>query len=561
MKWRKLSPIPSEHLSRFPGDTPPLLIQLLFNRGISNPQEAERFLAADKRLVHDPYLLPGVAKAVARIKRAVLNGESIAVYGDFDADGVTASALMVQGLQRIGGKVAAYIPHRVDEGHGLNIPALRELQKGNVSLVVTVDCGITAAAEAEEARNLGIDLIITDHHEVVGSVPRALAVINPKIPDSPYPFRELAGVGVAYKLLEALFREMGRGNELESYLDLVAIGTVADMVPLLGENRYLVKRGIEILNRTERLGILAMLDCAGREAGQLDADSISYALAPRLNAAGRMDHASISYDLLMAESLDKAWKLAQHLETRNAERQKLTSQFAAVAEEQLAPVLPDTPFLIAADTEFRAGINGVVAGKLADKYYRPAVVLEVGEKESMGSGRSIPEFNMVAAFVECQDLLLHFGGHAQAAGFAVLNENVEALRRRLIEIARRELAGIELQPSIRIDAEIPLSSLGPSALNILKQLEPCGQGNPVPTFLSRAVRVLDYRSVGNDGEHLKLRLADQGTAWDAIGFGLNHHAREPIPPLVDIVYRLKLNRWRGQETLQLEVFDFVPSAL
>ncbi len=561
MKWKKLSPVPPEHLSRFPDGIHPLLVQLFYNRGITDPQEAERFLAADKRLVHDPYLLPGMAKAVARIKRAVLNGEAIAVYGDFDADGVTASALMVQGIQRIGGKVIPYIPHRVDEGHGLNIPALRELRGMGISLVVTVDCGITAVAEAEEARKLGIELIITDHHEVVGPVPQAFVVMDPKIAGSTYPFRELAGVGVAYKLIEALFRDMGRGPEVESYLDLVAVGTVADMVPLLGENRYLVKRGIEILNRTERLGLLAIIDCAGRESGQLDADSISFVLAPRLNAAGRMDHASISYDLLMADTIDKAWKLAQHLETRNAERQKLTNQFAAIAEEQLAPLLPDAPLLIAADTEFRAGINGVVAGKLADKYYRPAVVLEVGEKESMGSGRSIPEFNMVAAFVECADLLLHFGGHAQAAGFAVLNENIEALRQRLIGIARRELAGVELQPTIRIDAEIPLSSLGMPTLNILKQMEPCGQANPVPTFLSRAVRVLDYRSVGNDGEHLKLRLADQGVTWDAIGFGLNHHAREPIPPLVDIVYRLKLNRWRGQETLQLEVFDFVPSAL
>ncbi|MBM3131998.1 MAG: single-stranded-DNA-specific exonuclease RecJ [Chloroflexi bacterium] len=560
MKWKKLPPAPPEYLSRFPNGITPLLAQILYNRGVTSHDEAEVFLTADKRLENDPYLLPGMAKAVARIKRAVLSGETIAVFGDFDADGVTASALLIQGLEQIGGKVIPYIPHRVDEGHGLNIPALRKLREMGATLVITVDCGITANAEAQEAKALGLELIITDHHEVVGPVPEALVAINPKLADSPYPFRELAGVGVAYKLLDALFREMGRANQVESYLDLVAVGTVADMVPLLGENRYLVKRGIEVLNQTGRLGILGMLDCAGREPGQLDADTISYVIGPRLNAAGRMDHASIGYDLLMADSLEKAWKLAQHLEVRNAERQRLTSQFTSIAEDKLAPILPETPFLIVADTEFRAGINGVVAGKLADKYYRPAVVLEVGDRESSGSGRSIPEFNMIAAFVECADLLTHFGGHAQAAGFGIPNENIERLRQRLTGIARRDLAGLELQPTIKIDAEVSLSSLNMDGFKDVRQLEPCGQANTVPTFLSRGVRVLESRSVGSDGEHLKLRLADRGAVWEAIGFGLNYHSKDDVPPLVDIVYSFKLNKWRGQETLQLEVFDFVPSA-
>lgn len=558
MKWKMLPPLRPEDAAQYPDNMSPLLIRLLYNRGIMGAEASEAFLAADRRLENDPYLLPDMAKAVARIKRGILNGETIAVFGDFDADGVTASAVLCHGIQRIGGKVIGYIPHRVHEGHGLNAKALGELRDRGVSLVVTVDCGITGNAEAKVALDLGMDLVITDHHEVVGEVPAALAVMDPKMSDSRYPFRELAGVGVAYKLVEALFQEMGREADVEKYLDLVAIGTVADLVPLTGENRYLVKRGIEVLNQTDRIGILGMLDCAGREAGQIDADSISYVLAPRLNAAGRLDHASISYDLLMADSLKEAWRLAQHLEVRNAERQRLTAQYTALAEEKLAPVLPDVPFLMVSDEAFRAGVNGVVAGKLTDKYYRPSVVLEVGDTESMGSARSIPEFNMISALVECRDLLKQFGGHARAAGFSVPNENVEALRDRLVNIARRELAGIELQPTIRIDAEVSLASLGSEGYQVVSQLEPCGQANGTPTFLSRGVKVLEARPVGTDREHLKLRLEGGGAVWDAIGFGLNHLNSES-PQRIDIVFSLKLNKWRGQENLQLEVVDLSPS--
>ena len=557
MKWRILPPAPSEHLALYPS-IPPLQAQLLYNRGIINPSDAEVFLAADKRLENDPSLLPEMGKAVARIMRATLSGEIIAVFGDFDADGVTATALLVQGLEKMGGKVIPYIPHRVDEGHGLNVPALEKLRQQGVSLVVTVDCGITADAEAEQARQIGLDLIITDHHEVTGPIPKALAAVNPKRNDSAYPFRELAGVGVAFKFLQALFRATGRDDQTDAFLDLVALGTVADMVPLLGENRYLVKRGLEILNTTDRLGIREMITCAGREVGQLDAESISYALAPRLNAAGRLDHAAVSYDLLVADSPQEARKLADLLELRNTERQGLTSQFMALAEEKLLPIDPSTPLLMVADEEFHAGVNGVVAGKLVDKYYRPALVVEVREEESMGSARSIPEFNIAAALSECRDLLSHFGGHAQAAGFVAPNENIDRLRQRLLEIARRELAGVDLQPTVNIDAEVALASLGRETLKLINKLEPFGQANAAPTFLSRGVRVIDSRRVGSDGDHVKFKLSDEGTVWDAIGFGLNH-LNEDNPPLIDTVYNLKMNSWGGRESLELEILDFCPS--
>lgn len=558
MKWKILQPASKEHLSKYPADVPPLLAQLLYNRGITDPAEAEKFLAADDRLRHDPALLPDIDKAVARILKATHNGETIAVFGDFDADGVTATAVLVKGIEQIGGKVIPYIPHRVEEGHGLNIPALDKLHAQGASLIVTVDCGITGAPEGEYARQLGIDLIITDHHEVVDSIPRALAVVDPKLPDSTYPFRELAGVGVAYKLVESLFNATGRNGQVEEFLDLVALGTVADLVPLLDENRYLVNRGLQILNSTSRAGIGAMISQAGLEFGGLDSGDISFALAPRLNAAGRLDHASVSYDILVTDSPEEARQLAELLGKRNIERQNLTREYTALAEEKLGAIGSGTPILIVADEEFHAGVNGVVAGKLTDRYYRPAIVIEMGDQESSGSARSIPEFNMIAAFRECADLFSRYGGHEQAAGFGMPNSNIDNLKRRMLAIAGDRLTGIDLQPTVNIDAEIQLTSMRQGALNLVKRLEPCGKNNNAPTFLSRGVRVMEARPVGSDGDHLKLKLGDRGMTWDAIGFGLNY-LNVDNPPLIDIVYNLNLNRWRGQESLQLEIIDFSPS--
>lgn len=558
MKWKMFPTASEEHLSQYPSDIPPLLAQLLFNRGIKDPTAAELFLVADSRLENDPNTLPDVSKAVARVKKAIADDEIIGVFGDFDADGVTSTAILVKGLAQIGGKAIPYIPHRIDEGHGLNIPALQKLQDQGVTLIITVDCGITGNKEAVRARELGIDLIITDHHEVVGDVPDALAIVDPKLSDSKYPFRELAGVGVAYKFLQALYEKVGMKGQTDEYLDLVALGTVADLVPLVGENRYLVNRGLQVLNETGRLGIIGMLDCSKKDSGQIDTDTISFVLAPRLNAAGRLDHASISYDLLMADSKKEAHRLANRLEERNAERQRLTSQYFMLAEEKLSPIDSDTPLLFVANEEFHAGVNGVVAGKLTDKYYRPAMILEVGEKESNGSARSIAEFNLVQALNECSDLLIQYGGHARAAGFLTSNANVDTLRLKLMEIARRELHGIDIQPTTNIDAEISLASLNDETYRMIKMLEPCGQANAAPIFMSKGVRVIESRNVGTDGEHLKLRLGDRGVVWDAIGFGLVHLNGDSAP-LLDIVYNLKLNRWRGKESLQLEILDFAPS--
>src|SRR3990172_2255645 len=374
----------------------PLIIQLLYNRGLTEPGQLASFLAADESLSGDPYLLPDMHQAVARLYQGLLSNEHIAIYGDFDADGITSTALLVEGLAMLDCKATPYIPHRLTEVYGLKTVALENLKRQGVSLVVTVDCGITALAEVKKAKKMGLDIIITDHHVPSEELPAARAVVNPKLRGSRYPFSELAGVGVALKLLQALFRGMGKEHRLDELTDLVALGTVADMVPLLGENRYLVKQGLELLNNSPRLGIRELLAQSGSKTDCLDAESISWVIAPRLNAAGRLEHAMGSYKLLTTDSQDEARELAKWLEEKNTERQKLTAKVLEKARELVQNQL-DAPILIASDPEFPAGIIGLVAGRLSDEFYRPVIILRTGEQLSGGSCRSIPEFNIIEA--------------------------------------------------------------------------------------------------------------------------------------------------------------------
>lgn len=534
-----------------------LLVQLLHNRGIEDPAEFDAFLAADGRLAHDPFVLPDMDKAVTRVMRALLGDELVAIYGDFDADGITATVLLMQGISLMGGRVVCYIPHRHDEGHGLNYPALKSLREQGVSLIVTVDCGINGVTELEQARELGLDIVITDHHVAPDVTPPALAAIDPKRPDSAYPFRELAGVGVALKLLQALFQATNRAGEWEEALDLVALGTIADMVPLGGENRYLVRRGLQVLNRSQRVGLRELVACAGLEMGRLDEESVSYMLGPRLNASGRMDHAITSYELLATSSREQARQLAAALESNNSERQRLTAEFLAKAREALSREGADSPLLMVSGPDYPHGVAGVVAGKLADQFHRPAFVLRIDGETAKGSGRSIPEFDMVAALGECEALLTRYGGHHQAAGFVTPVENVGQLRERLVEIAARELRGVDLRPAITVDAVVPLSALGGETYGVLAKLAPFGQGNPVPIFLSRGVKLVSSRTVGSNDDHLKLKLRDGRVVWDAVAFDLG--ARQ-LGSHLDIVYHLEKEDWGGRPTLRLNIMDFVPSS-
>ncbi len=536
----------------------PLVAQLLHNRGICDSYQAELFLANDRRLEGDPFLLPDMHLAVSRTYQALLSGEEIAIYGDLDADGITATVLLVQGLSALGGRVIPYIPHRHHEGYGLQLTALERLRKQGVSLVITADTGITALTEIEKAKRLGLDIIVTDHHLPPASLPPALAVIDPKRNDSTYCHCELAGVGVAFKLLQALFKGSGREELLSRALDLVALGTVTDMVPLTGDNRYWVKKGLELLNNTERPGLQEMMRCAGLRPGNLDTESISWILGPRLNAAGRLDDATISYRLLMTQDPQEASSLASELEDKNAKRQRLTNEQLERVREKIVAMGVDLPLLIASDEDYPPGIMGLVAGKLADEFYRPVILIKIGPETCRGSGRSIPEFDLMAALRDCRELLTNFGGHTKAAGFTAPTTNLVKLQQKLLNIAQTRLAGLDLRPHLDVDAEVPLSAFIGDAFKQIQQLAPFGCGNPTPTFISRHVEVIEERHMGNQGEHLKLKLRQAGIVWDAVAFRFSNHAQH-VTHCLDIAYNLDLDRWNGEERLRLKLLDFAPA--
>ena len=556
-RWNLLPPVPDKHLVNLSG-FPPLMAQLLYNRGLTEePSQLELFITGDKRLSDNPWLLPDMHQAVARIYQALLSGENIAIYGDFDVDGITATALLVQGLSSLGGKAIPYIPHRLTEGYGLKTAALENLYRQGISLVITVDCGITALSQVKQAKRMGLDIIITDHHTPLPEIPSAIAIVNPKLPDSNYSFSELAGVGVAFKLLQALLQSIGREQQLDELIDLVALGTVADMVPLLEENRYLVKEGLKLINTSPRLGIREIFTQAGLNIGTIDPESISWILAPRLNAAGRLAHAMTSYKLLMTESLQEAQGLSIWLAKKNAERQRLTTNALAKAREQIL-VQGISPLLVASDRDCPAGIVGLVASRLSEEFYRPAIVIRIGEQVSSGSCRSIPEFNIILALNQCSSLLSQFGGHSRAAGFILPTKNLARLQQTLSQLATIQLAGVDLRPRLDIDAEVALPDLGGDIFQTIQQLAPFGHGNPLPTFLSRRVELAHYHTMGSEGEHLRLKLKQGGTIWDGVGFGLGNYLAELSSPL-DIVYNLEMDRWGGEERLRLNILDFAPA--
>jgi single-stranded-DNA-specific exonuclease len=554
-RWQIAPPIPFE-LKQEMAHRHWALVQALYNRGITKKPEIDAFL--DRRYLGrtDPFLLPDMDKAVARIKQAVDANETIVVYGDFDADGVTSSVLLVEALRGLGiprKQAFAYIPDRVDEGYGLNNEALHDLRAKGVDLVITVDCGIRALSEVEEAGRLGLDMIVTDHHSLGPELPNSLAIINPKRPESAYPEHFLAGVGIAFKLAQALKSEFG---ERASYgdadlLDLVALGTVADLAPLLGENRQLVTAGLKALNERRRPGVRALANVAGLEKTEITAESIAFGLAPRINAAGRLAHAYDAAKLLAVNNQIMAKQFAEELNELNRDRQQLTKRLCQQAEEM---VDPDQPLLIAVDEHFKSGVVGLVASRLADQFYRPAIVIEWGDGESRGSCRSIPEFHITEALDKVSSLLVRHGGHAQAAGFTIRNENLEEFQREIIGIAAAELQLDQLSPSIPIDAELAIGDVDWALHAVLQKLEPTGYANPAPTFASRNVQVYGQRAVGQDGAHLQLWVGDGRVKHGCIAFRQGAWAGR-LPDHIDLAYTINVNEWNGRRDLQLIVQD------
>ncbi|MGH2537485.1 MAG: single-stranded-DNA-specific exonuclease RecJ [Candidatus Promineifilaceae bacterium] len=554
-RWRLAQPMPAA-IQQATAGLHPLLAQVLHGRGLRDGQQMAAFLDGHYLESRDPFLLAGMEAAVARVQQAIDADEQIVVYGDFDADGVTATVLLVESLRGLGlerRQVVPYIPHRVDEGYGLNVEALHKLRQAGAGLVITVDCGIRSLQEVEAANAVGLDVIITDHHSLGRRLPAAAAVINPKLPESRYPERMLAGVGIAFKLAQALrLRLPDRATFDEAdLLDLVALGTVADLAPLRGENRRLVQEGLQVLNSLRRPGVDALARVAGLRPGAITAESIAFGLGPRLNAAGRLDNAYEAARLLAANNSRAAGEHAEKLNRLNRARQGQTAQLTREAEARLDP---SAPLLLIADPSFKPGLVGLVAGRLTEKYYRPAVVVEQGPAESRGSCRSIPEFNITHALDQLADLLERYGGHAQAAGFTIRNERLEEFGRRLTALAAEQLDLDALQPAVHIDAELSLSDVDWALKESLDRLEPTGTENAAPRFLSRAVQVLSHRAVGQDGSHLQLNVSDGWRGFKAIAFRQAGWAGH-LPARVDLVYGLNVNEFNGRRDLELVVED------
>jgi single-stranded-DNA-specific exonuclease len=556
--WYIESPITPEAEKELKG-YPPVIRQILFNRGYATLNDAQIFLGREKPSGTSPQNLSGIPDATKRIIDAIKQKEKIVIYGDYDVDGVTATVLLKQFLISQGGDVYSYIPNRFDEGYGLNIAAIEQIRELGTSLIITVDCGIRSINEIAYAHDKGLDVIITDHHSPGHEVPGASAVINPKLPDDIYPDKDLAGVGIAYKLIEGLSIEFGLNREeYERYLDLVALGTVADLAPLLGENRYLVHKGLEYIRKPNRQGVMSLIGVSGLRPDRISSSDIGFVLGPRLNAAGRLDSAETALELLSTNEIQKAGKLAQSLDNQNRERQKITKDIQEHAEKLISAIYPDQYLIVAIDPGYNPGVVGLAASRLTEKYYRPSIVGNKESSHTRASCRSIKEFHITNALDKCSDILEHYGGHAAAAGFTIRNENIDELVDRLNLIAYEQLAGLELIPTLKVDIDIDLPSLDPKIVGYLNWLQPTGYGNPEPLFLSRNLKVVTSRTVGRDNTHLKFAVTDGWITYDAIAFrqGAWH---QNMPKYVDIVYSFEINEFRGQKNLQLNVKDIKPA--
>ena len=556
-RWELPSPV-TEHT--LPSHLPPAFAKMLVGRGVDSEDKLRMFLDPPQRLPYDPLRLSGVEQALRRIYQAISHEETVGVFGDFDVDGVTGTAIVAEGLKAFGLRVLPYLPHRTEEGHGLSTAAIQHLFGQGVTLIVTVDCGVTSMEEVAYARRLGTDVIITDHHLPQSDLPDATAIINPQLPGGSYPFVNLCGAGLAFKLVQGLYQFHGQPWD-RSLLELAALGTIADLVPLLDENRYLVQEGLAALAQTQRPGLQALYRLAGIQPGPLTTETISFQVTPRLNSPGRLGHSMDSFRLLTTASASEAEELAEKLEGLNRKRRDLTERAMEVAHKQVSSRydpegLPAV--LLVWDREITRGLAGLVAGRLAETFHRPAVAMAVEDDFVVGSGRSIPEFDLFAAFSLCQDLFVRFGGHSQAAGFTLSKEKLPLLEERLTEVAEKALVSYELQPTLAIDVEVGLDELSGNLQSWMSKLEPFGAGNPRPVFLTRRARVLATQYVGKGGQHVKLKVAQGNEQGTALAFNQAERWVDNTSE-VDLVYSLIFDRWQGTERLTLKVLDFHPA--
>lgn len=537
----------------------PIVAQLLVNRQVSTADEARDFLDGNFASLHDPFLLKDMDKAVARLKVARVNKEKVMIFGDYDVDGVTSSAVLARAFQQFGLDVVNHIPHRLKDGYGLNHTIAKEAKEQGVRLLVAVDCGISAVSEVETLRQEGIDVIVVDHHEPLSEkIPQAVAVIDPKRKDCLYPFGSLAAVALAFKLAQALL-----GKDYQQDLDLVALGTITDVVPLHGENRILVKEGLPRIEKTKNFGLQALIKTARIKGKKLTPKHVGFILGPRINAMGRIDSAEKSLRLLMAQDQTEAEQIAATLEAHNRQRQETQS---AIIDEALHKVEQEVNFkkdrvIVVGACGWHRGVVGIVASRLMDTYYRPSIVLSIEDGIATGSARSIEGFHLFDALSRCAHLLEDFGGHEHAAGLTIREENIEAFRQKMNQIACDELSDEDLKPSLSIDCEIPLHSVSLDLVKIVNRLYPFGEGNPEPLFCSRNLIVKSPPVVlGRDT--LKFWVTDKKTVISAVGFGMG--AYQPLVAQgkpIDIAYTISIDDWNKEPTVQLELKDIKPGEM
>ncbi len=566
---------------------PPLLAQCLLNRGLSEPTAIAGFLQPRLKQLADPFLLPNMAAAVERLLQARERNEPLVIFGDYDVDGVTSTALLLEVLQALGWKVHYYLPHRMDEGYGLSHDGVEHcLAKFPVTLLLAVDCGSNAVASIASLRQRGVDVIVLDHHQVCSPAPAATALVNPQLgvpspppttqPDVscnpvnscnfPKPFEELCSVGLAFKLAHALLKRgreaglPGAANfDLRPLLDLVALGTIADIVPLTGENRILVTTGLERLNATQRPGLIALKRVAQSPA-LLGTYEVAFQLAPRLNAAGRLETAEDALRLLLARDEAEALPIAQALDANNRERQQIER---GIADEVIGSLRgrfnPQTDFaIVEGQMPWHIGVVGIVASRVLQQFYRPTIILGGDGAQFRGSGRSIAGFDLAAALRECDDLLVRHGGHAMAAGVTLQAASLDAFRTRLNELARRALTPEQLQAPLRLDAEARLDAITLECLGILDRLKPTGQGNPTVQFCARNLsQQRPAQRMGAEKQHVKLWVTDGTTTHEAVWWGAGN---EPQPtPRFDLAFAPQVNDYNGRRSVQLKVLDWRPA--
>ena len=553
-QWKIAHPSPEGRAQLERAGIPSLLACLLSARGVTEPEQAWKLLTPGEEPLLDPMLLKDMDRAVLRVGRALKTGELMAVYGDYDVDGITSTCLLTDCLTRLGGRVRSYIPDRLEEGYGLNEEAVLHLAQQGVTLIITVDCGITAAREVEFARELGIDVVITDHHECKQAIPEAAAVVDPHRPDCPYPFKGLAGVGVALKLAMAAAGPDRAGLVFREYADLAAVGTVADVMPMTGENRTIVQTGLAALAHPRRVGLAQLMEEAGLGDKPVTSVSIGYTLAPRINAAGRMGQADLAAELLLTRDPGRAAALAQELCALNRERQTIECEIFQECVQRLER-RPQSGIILLADEHWHQGVVGIVASRLTEKYSCPAFMVCLDQGIGKGSCRSWGGVNLFHLLTQCQDLLEGFGGHAMAAGFTVREENIPALERRLRQLVLEERAGEELPSLLEIDAAVLPQELTVEAVEALDALEPCGAGNPRPVLVLTGAHVISAAQVGR-GRHLKLRLEGRGVPLDAIFFSVDGSELGLTPGCrVDVAFYPQINDFRGVRSVQLQVVD------